>query len=53
MRDWAEATLAKGGTLPQPHAIEELLAEQEISEAIGEGAPYQSIPLVRKANHPA
>jgi predicted RNase H-like HicB family nuclease len=51
MRDWAEATLGKGGTLPQPRAIEELLAEPEISEAIGEGAPYQSIPLVRKANH--
>jgi predicted RNase H-like HicB family nuclease len=53
MRDWAEATLAKGGALPQPRAIEELLAEAEISEAIGEGAPYQSIPLVREANHPA
>ena len=54
LRDWVEVTLSKGTTVPAPRTIEELVAaDQETSEAVGEGAEYRSIPLVRKTSHPA
>jgi predicted RNase H-like HicB family nuclease len=53
MRDWAEATVEKGGVIPAPRAIEELLADQEISDEIGAGALLRSVPLVRESGRPA
>lgn len=52
MRDWAEATLAKGGAIPGPRALEALLSDAEVVEAIGEGAVMQRIPLVRETGRP-
>ena len=52
MRDWAEVTLAKGGVLPEPRALEALLADSEVAEAIGEGALIQRVPLVRATGQP-
>jgi hypothetical protein len=54
LRDWVEVTVSKGATVPAPRTIEELLAaDQKTSEAIGEGAEYRRIPLVRKTSQPA
>jgi len=52
MRDWVEVTLAKGGTVPEPSSYEALAADQETSEAIGEGALMLPIPLVRETGRP-
>ncbi len=53
MRDWVDATVQKGGAVPEPRPIEELLADQEISNEIGEGALLGSVPLVRESGRPA
>jgi predicted RNase H-like HicB family nuclease len=53
MRDWVDVTVAKGGVIPEPRALEELLADQEISDEIGEGALLRSVPLVRESGRPA
>jgi predicted RNase H-like HicB family nuclease len=52
MRDWAEVKLASGGMMPEPRALEALLADSDVSEAIGEGALIQRIPLVREVGRP-
>ena len=52
MRDWAEVTLAKGDAIPEPRALEDLLSDPEVAEAIGEGALIQRIPLVRETGRP-
>lgn len=52
MRDWVEVTVEKGGAIPEPRALEELLADQEISDEIGGGALLRSVPLVRELGRP-
>jgi len=52
MRDWVDVTLSKGETIPEPSAPEALTADPETSEAIGEGALMQPIPLVRETGRP-
>jgi predicted RNase H-like HicB family nuclease len=52
MRDWIEVTVEKGGLIPEPHAIETLLEDQDTSDAIGEGAVLAHIPLVRETGRP-
>ncbi len=52
MRDWIEVTAEKGGLVPEPNTIETLLADQDTSEAIGEGAVLAHIPLVRETGRP-
>ncbi len=52
MRDWVEVTVEKGGAIPEPRALEELLADQEISDEIGGGALLRSVPLVRESGRP-
>lgn len=52
MRDWVDATLARGGEVPGPRKIEELLIDPEVSEALGEGALLRSVPLVKESGRP-
>lgn len=52
MRDWAEVTLAKGDVISEPRALEDLLSDPEVAEAIGEGALIQRVPLVRETGRP-
>ena len=35
MRDWAEATLAKGDAIPEPRALETLLADSQLPKRSG------------------
>ncbi len=53
MRDWADATVTRGGVLPEPRAIEALLADHEVADEIGAGAILRGIPLVRRSGRPA
>lgn len=52
MRDWVDATIQKGGLIPEPRALEELLADPEVSPEIGAGALLRSVPLVRESGRP-
>ena len=52
MRDWVDVTVEKGGAVPEPRAIEELLADHEVCEDIGAGALLRSVPLVRETGRP-
>jgi predicted RNase H-like HicB family nuclease len=52
MRDWVDVTLEKGGVVPEARKLEELLADQEISDEIGEGALLVRVPLVRETGRP-
>ena len=53
MRDWADATIEKGDAIPEPRAIEALLADPELSADIGAGALLRGVPMVRHSGRPA
>lgn len=53
MRDWADVTVEKHGVIPEPRALEELLADPEVSDDLGRGALLRSVPLVRETGRPA
>jgi predicted RNase H-like HicB family nuclease len=53
MRDWVDVTVEKGGVVPEPSALEALLADQDISDEISKGALLRSVPLVRETGRPA
>ena len=52
MRDWADATVERGGTISEPRAIEALLADPAVSEDIAAGAVLRSVPLLAAACFP-
>lgn len=53
VRLWAEDAIADGEELPQPRSIETLRADQEVAEAIAEGAALAMLPLLLDAGRPA
>jgi predicted RNase H-like HicB family nuclease len=53
MRDWVDVTTIKGGAIPEPRPLEDLLADPEVAEDIGRGALLRSVPLVRESGRPA
>lgn len=53
MRDWADIVTERGGSVPEPRAIEALLADSEVAADISAGALLHSVPLIRHSGKPA
>jgi predicted RNase H-like HicB family nuclease len=52
LRDWVEATEAQGGNVPEPRQAETILGDQDVQEALGDGAMLSSVLLVRNLGRP-
>lgn len=52
MRDWASVVAERGGRIPQPRPIEDLIKIPEVVEAVREGALLRDIPLVMSTGKP-
>ncbi|MEJ8571261.1 type II toxin-antitoxin system HicB family antitoxin [Microbaculum marinum] len=52
LRLWAETAEADGETVPLPRSIDKVRADQEVREALAEGAFLASVPLVRSTGRP-
>jgi predicted RNase H-like HicB family nuclease len=44
MRDWVDATIERGGAIPEPRPIEALLADPEVSADTAAGACFAACP---------
>jgi len=53
MRDWVDVNVERGGAVPEPRAIEDLLADPEVAADISAGAVLHSVPLIRNSGRPA
>jgi predicted RNase H-like HicB family nuclease len=53
MCDWVDATIERGGAIPEPRPIEALLADPEVSADTAAGALLRSVPLVRHSGRRA
>lgn len=53
MRDWAEVTEEAGGVVPAPRDPETVRGDDEVREALAEGAILASAPMVRETGRPA
>lgn len=52
LRDWVHNVEARGATPPAPRGPDELLADADVREALGEGAFMASVVLIREAGKP-
>lgn len=52
LRDWVEATEAQGRNVPSPRKAEAIRGDQDVQEALGEGAMLSSVLLVRDLGRP-
>lgn len=52
LRSWVEAVTANGGVVPQPRTASELLKDEEVREALSDGAFFAQVLLVRDLGRP-
>lgn len=52
LRSWVEAVAAQGGDIPQPRTASELRKDEEVLEALAEGAVLAQVLLIRELGRP-
>ncbi len=52
LSQWVELTGAQGGEIPDPRSPDQLVIDDEVREALAEGAILTRVPLVRSLGRP-